>query len=443
MSTLYCILTVLPSALKAINALDSLPSKKLLLNLHRFFSTAFWWPTPNNDGVKAWNFVHGSRINSYHRSLQVLASNFIKSADRFIRSFPHLACHIDRPNMHRILELAYHTIPLYNHIRFICELVFESSHQPLKFYLSRNHSLNSHIYAVQLVLAKDWMVRLWSLWTLYRDNSESKAHKHYAFTGLLRLLFGEEVDKVNWRSPIFSEQLEELRAHVHDLMMGTVESRLDKRYGDARMTYNSNYKWVLYKPPRNFTFTSKQDAFFTKTRKKLAELCMCKEESLYVANKALLDRGFGSASKSSHERLLLGDIIQVLVNRGFGTKTFLSPYISDNGTPHFFVVGAFFGTESGPSWAVVRQCTLTSPSSISQLPDCAKEPIVEVTTRDFYQSHCASADATDTRYHFLTLTRRRLLEVNYNMKQIGRSLIAIRNGTPPGFHLPGFVIRGY
>lgn len=155
MSTLYCVLTFLPSVLNALECLESLPSKKLLINLHRFFSTAYWWPSMNVDGTEAWEFVHGCRMGSYHRSLQVLACNFVKSSNRFINAYPALGCHIDRPNIHRLLELSYQTIPLFNHVSYIYELVFESSHQPLKFYLSRNHTLSSHIYAVHLILAKD------------------------------------------------------------------------------------------------------------------------------------------------------------------------------------------------------------------------------------------------------------------------------------------------
>ena len=294
MSTIYCILTVLPSCLKALDALDSLPSAKMLLNLHRFFSTAFWWPAANTDGLKAWHFVHGSRMNAYHRSLQIIASNFIKSVDKFVRNYPLLACHIDRPNVHRLLELTTHTIPLYNHMRYICELVFESSHQPLKFFLSRNHSLNSHVYAVQLVLAQDWMTRLWHLWYIYRSKSEKNSYKHYAFVGLLRLLFGVDVDSINWRSPAVSVHLEELREHVHSLMIGTVENRLEKWYGDGHPTYNSSYSWILYPPPRRFAFTMIQKSFFDSTRDKLAQFCMCQTSSIQICHKALLDRGHAS-----------------------------------------------------------------------------------------------------------------------------------------------------
>ena len=174
-------------------------------------------------GIRSWG-KHGS----IHRSLQVLAANFVKSVDKFVRSNPELACHIDRPNVHRMMELAYHTIPLLNHISYFCELVFESAHQPLKFYLSLNHTLRSHIYAVQLVLAKDWLICLWSLWTIHIDDTESPLNRHTALVGLIRLLCGPVADTVDWSSDEFAPCLEEMTRHVHELMDGTVEERLEK-----------------------------------------------------------------------------------------------------------------------------------------------------------------------------------------------------------------------
>ena len=124
MSSLYCLLTVLPSTMQALGLLQELPSKRLVLNLNRLFSLAFWWPTLHGDGRAAWNFIHGSKMSTFHRSLKALASNFVKSVDKFSRSYPGLATLVDRPNVHRLLELVQHTIPLFNHVSYVCELVF-------------------------------------------------------------------------------------------------------------------------------------------------------------------------------------------------------------------------------------------------------------------------------------------------------------------------------
>lgn len=399
MSVLYCILTVLPGVLSALNCTDCLPSWKLLVNLHRFFSTVYWWPTSHNDGKEAWDFVHGRRMSQYHRSLQLLAANFVKSAAKFIKYYPDLGCHIDRPNIHRILELSNLTIPMFNHVSYIYELVFESSHQPLKFYLSRNHTLGSHIYAVHRVLAKDWMVRLWSLWVIYKDSSETQRTRHFAFTGILRLLVGEEVDHVNWEASNLSVHLEQLREHIHELMTGTVESRFGKWYGDTRMSYNVDPNWKLLTPPRRHEFSIEQNKFFASTAAHLAQSSMLSADNLVLCYKAILDRGYGSSGKSSHERLELGDIVQVLMHPLFKQRKFITSSFSEDGYPQFFVVGGFYETDSGRSWAVVKHCSLLSPSLISQLPDCSHSSLIKVATDRFY------CPRSKVRVHYLELNR--------------------------------------
>lgn len=100
MSTLYCILTVLPSSMKALNIFDDHPAKRMISNMHRLFSLLFWWPHVSHDGQTAWNFVHGIHMNKYHRTLQVLAANFVKSVTSYNRSYPSLSTHVDKPNIH-------------------------------------------------------------------------------------------------------------------------------------------------------------------------------------------------------------------------------------------------------------------------------------------------------------------------------------------------------
>ena len=178
-------------------------------------------------------------MSVYHRNLQLLASNFIKSVDRFNKSFRSLSCHIHRPNIHRLLELVFHIIPMFNHLSYFCELVFESAHQPLKILVSRNHTLNSHVYAVQLNLGKDWLIRVWALWRLHRDENETAEFQQHAVIGLIRIFGGDEADCIYWTSSVLSSCLNDVREHIHHLMVGTVHNRLDKWYGDNRLTFNS------------------------------------------------------------------------------------------------------------------------------------------------------------------------------------------------------------
>ena len=398
MSTLYCILTFLPTTLQALGLLDVLPSKRLLLNLHRFFTLAFWSPSLQHDGEQAWTFVHGDKMDSYHRALQILAANFIKSVEKFAQSYPTLSTHVDRPNIHRLMELVYHTIPMMNHISYVCELVFESAHQPLKFFLSRNHTLNSHVYSVQLILAKDWLIRLWSLWRVYKDECDEDKYRKFALLGMIRLIGGKEVDNIQWDSPALSPAIDELRAHIHELMDGLVERRLHRWYHEAQMTFTSQPFWVLHPPPKGHTFNVAQTRFYNSALTDLSELGRQSRSDLKLCNKALLDRGFGSMTKSSHERLEVGDIVQLLLQPGFEDKKFTSQFISSKGIPAFFTVGGFIKSKSGTNWAIIKQCKMLSPIRLPQIPDINLPPFVEVQTVGFFNN------ITDSPWHYVELS---------------------------------------
>ena len=385
MSILYCILTTLPTTLEALALLEDLPSKKMLLNLHRFFCLAFWYPSAIHDGEQAWRFVHGSLINSYHRALQILASNFIKSVDKFGKEYPSLASHVDRPNIHRLLELVYHTIPRFHHLAYFCELVFESSHQPLKFFLSRNHTLNSHVYSVHLILAKDWMQRIWALWSMHNDEAESDRFRLNAVLGLIKLFAGDGADIINWSSMATASHFDEFREHLRAVMKGTIEKRLSKWYSDVRMSYNTEPRWELHAPSKSNAFTEQQTLFFRQVLHELSKLCLQREDLFQLCHKALLQRGFGSSARSIHEQLKIGDIVQVLLADGFQRKKFLSNSISGSGSPTFFVVGVFIRSKSESKWAVVKHCKLLYPTVLGQLPHTLNHHRIEVLTPDFYK----------------------------------------------------------
>ena len=99
-----------------------------------------------------------------------------------------------------------------------------------------------------------------------------------------------------------------------------------------------------------------------------------------------MDRGYGSAGRGIHERLNQGDVVQVLLEKGFDSKQFLSESMNEKGTPDFFVIGGLLRSSAGHDWLLVKKCTLVVPSSLGQLPDHSQEPYVEVSTSDFYRA---------------------------------------------------------
>jgi hypothetical protein len=71
-----------------------------------------------------------------------------------------VAKYLNKPNVHRLLELYTHTISAFGHSRHVQEHLFETAHQPLKSEISRSNQRDPHIHAVNATLANYWECRL-------------------------------------------------------------------------------------------------------------------------------------------------------------------------------------------------------------------------------------------------------------------------------------------
>ncbi len=254
------------------------------------------------------------------------------------------------------------------------------------------------MYAVHLVLAKDWLIRIISLWRMYRDQRESERYKQVALVGLFRLLGGEAADNISWYSSNNSSFVNELREHIHKVMIGTVERRLDKWYGTALMNFKSEACWVLKRTPRKHRYPESQQRFFDMALLELSKLCLQDKSTLKICRKALLNRGFGSKTKSEHERLEVGDVIQILIPTEYEDRTFPSRHVNYKSSPSYYTVGGFIQCITGVCWALVRKCTLLTPSSVHQLPKSNTPHLLHVRTADFY---CLD---TQPQFQYMELT---------------------------------------
>ena len=96
---------------------------------------------------------------------------------------------LDRPNMHRVLELYRATIPHFSHALFCLDMAFEHNHQPLKASLVRNSNPNAHIGAVYHALGVDWFSRLCELVVTKEALTPSQTGVMPSFRRPLRRLF--------------------------------------------------------------------------------------------------------------------------------------------------------------------------------------------------------------------------------------------------------------
>ena len=135
-----------------------------------------------------------------------------------------------------------HTIPIYSHALFVSELVFEGGHQPLKFSLSRSTNANSHIYATQLNLAKDWLVRIAHTFYIIKHGAADK--KRSAYRSLLYLFGGTRTVSINWDLPELSFARREAEEFLLGSIDGLVYNFLEQWYGTGEDTFDMEGKWT-------------------------------------------------------------------------------------------------------------------------------------------------------------------------------------------------------
>ncbi len=96
---------------------------------------------------------------------------------------------VDKPNLHRLRELAFCTLPMVGQIVRIGELVLEKTHQILKRAVSRSNNQKVQLHAMHAAAIGDWQGRL----TMLANNAFSTGNSVLpALRGCLRLLRGRE-----------------------------------------------------------------------------------------------------------------------------------------------------------------------------------------------------------------------------------------------------------
>lgn len=93
--------------------------------------------------------------STYIKDLQRMSTQYVRDIDAF-KAYLHskgiqvaMAANIDVPNLHRLLDFYYHTLPCYGNSLHITELVFEAMHHPLKNCCVRSNNLCAHLSAVE------------------------------------------------------------------------------------------------------------------------------------------------------------------------------------------------------------------------------------------------------------------------------------------------------
>ena len=257
MSTKYALLTVLPPVLRSIGLDKSLTCFPLIVNLNKLSSLLFWWPRLIIDGHDAVNFVHGADKRAYHSKVYHITLCYLQEVKRVCASYPWLKAHIDKPNVHRLLELSVHTLPIFAHVLLIAELVFEGAHQPFKKALGRSSNGNAHIYASHMILSRDWLSRVTHSYALWQNGDDGT--KYRALRTLLMLFCGTWSLYCDWDTGELKELKKRIADRINKCVSGRVFGRLRKWYGLNSDGWDDDGYWVgMMKPSSHDHSTSRE-----------------------------------------------------------------------------------------------------------------------------------------------------------------------------------------
>ena len=123
------------------------------------FATTYM-PIETVDGQGAVDGMEEARWATYMGNLQEKATSYVRLVNWLCMRNPVVKREVDKPNVHRLLELYFHSIPRLGHVAMFQELILEGGHQPLKRGIERSNKRAPHIHAMMRMLADDWIRRI-------------------------------------------------------------------------------------------------------------------------------------------------------------------------------------------------------------------------------------------------------------------------------------------
>ena len=119
-------------------------------------------------------------------SLQQTGFEYVKEADALRTMSEKARKCLDKPNMHRLLELYNRSLPAFGSVHLIQELVLERGHQELKRGVVSSNFKSPQLQAMEHALANDCIARVGK--ELQEVDSESASWAVPTVRSVLRLL---------------------------------------------------------------------------------------------------------------------------------------------------------------------------------------------------------------------------------------------------------------
>ena len=229
MSTLYVILLIATYLFEDIKGTD-LDTEKifhLLKYLQGFVSTLYYWPDVSIDNADDFEFYTACNGESYFKRLRYFAVTYTSHVAKTMLQNGDKSTLTDRPNSHRLIELALHTVPLFGHGKIVSELVLELTHAFFKAWFRSNTHSNAHISGVDLFSTRIWSSNVFILYHMWKNGGPTQ--QEMAFNNIFKLFFGEKAFNcymaVN-SDPEIEHLVAEFRSNIDSLMRPPVRRLL-------------------------------------------------------------------------------------------------------------------------------------------------------------------------------------------------------------------------
>ena len=388
MSYVYCALSIMPFALECLNVENGVPTLKLLNIFKSLISLTFWWPAKETDGEDSYNYVHGHNKQKYYADMRKLAREYLQELNSFCKNYPECIKNVDKPNVHRMMELYTHTVIVFGHALFISEMLLEAAHQPLKSSLSRNNSSKSHITAVYHVLLTDWFRRLLELIRLAKSTGEKD--KRLALRNIATLFFGKEVHKLydiaenskDSNDSLHTETLkliDDMNDHVLKTLEGAVSTLVEQWYGQSTKTATAcNGRWTGVVRGDKHDERSFENSAIIKQRETkdfgtsiLRQMFNLSTKDIKLYAKAIYKKSPRDKIYKQHT-LKRGDVIECFINLDISGHGLVHPDENGRGESKCFVLHSIVGTCSEKLWGVCSELERIDSSSLYKLRSSSK-----------------------------------------------------------------------
>jgi len=91
----------------------------MVCKLRELIGLTYFWPQKGVDSDADYEYVFGKGREQYHAALVSLAKEYIVLTNNASKLNFEVFKLIDKPNVHRVLELYIHTIPAFGHVRLL------------------------------------------------------------------------------------------------------------------------------------------------------------------------------------------------------------------------------------------------------------------------------------------------------------------------------------